>query len=337
MHRHDSIRLVAENYGRDVLNISRTDRCLSVAKLFFAYGLGNSMFFPLAAGATTLLEPGRPSPARFAARAARDRATLLFAGPSFWGPLLASEVPDDAFASVRQAASAGEALPPRMFHGILRRFGVEILDGLGSTEMLHIYLSNYPRQVHPGSSGIPVPGYEVEIRSDDGKVIPGHGEPGELYVRGDSVASGYWCRARASRQVFCGEWTRTGDTYVRNEDGTYTCLGRRNDMLKAGGIWVSPAEVEERLLEHRAVAEAAVVGVPDTDGLDRVVAYVVPVPGQHVDADALIQWCRDGLAAFKRPRLVIEIPELPKTPTGKLRRNVLRDLALTIPQPATTG
>jgi benzoate-CoA ligase len=203
--------------------------------------------------------------------------------------------------------------------------------------MLHIYLSNCPRQVHPGSSGIPVPGYEVEIRSDDGKVIPGHGEPGELYVRGDSAASGYWCRAKASRQVFCGEWTRTGDTYVRNEDGTYSCLGRRNDMLKAGGIWVSPAEVEERLLEHPAVAEAAVVGVPDTDGLDRVVAYVVPVPGQHVDADALIQWCRDGLAAFKRPRLVIEIPELPKTATGKLRRNVLRDLARSAPQPATTG
>jgi benzoate-CoA ligase len=298
-----------------------------VAKLFFAYGLGNSLFFPLAAGATALLEPGRPSPALFAERAARDQATLLFGVPSFWGPLLASDVPEDSFKTVRLGVSAGEALPPRMFHGVRDRFGVEILDGLGSTEMLHIYLSNRPGRVHPGSSGTPVPGYDVEIRAEDGTVVGTTDEPGELWVRGESAATGYWCRARTSRQVFCGEWTRTGDTYVRNQDGTLSCLGRRSDMLKAGGIWVSPREVEDRLLEHPAVAEAAVVGVPDADGLDTAVAYVVPVPGQHADADALIRWCRDGLAAFKRPRVIIELAAMPKTATGKLRRNVLRELA----------
>lgn len=326
MHRHIDIRLVCENYGRQVLGVTREDRCLSVAKLFFAYGIGNSMFFPLSAGGTALLESARPSPARFAERAVTDRATLLFGTPSFWGPLLASDVPDHAFASVRQGVSAGEALPARMFHGMLERFGVEVLDGIGSTELLHIFISNRPGQVHPGSSGSPVPGYEVEIRDEHGVVIEDAGRPGELYVRGESAAIGYWCRAETSRQVFLGEWMRTGDTYLRNEDGTYTCLGRSNDMLKAGGIWVAPREVEDRLLEHPDVAEVVVVGVPDSDDLDKPVACVIPVPGRAVDADALIRWCREGLASFKRPRAVLELDELPKTATGKVRRNVVREL-----------
>ncbi|MGH3437546.1 MAG: benzoate-CoA ligase family protein [Sciscionella sp.] len=327
MHRHIDIELVAENYGRQVLGMTRVDRCLSVAKLFFAYGIGNSMFFPLAAGGTALLEPARPSPRLFAERAAKDRATLLFGTPSFWGPLLASDVPDAAFASVRQGVSAGERLPPRMYHGMVTRFGVEVLDGIGSTELLHIYLSNRPGNVHPGSSGTPVPGYQVEIRDEHGAVINAEGQPGELYVRGGSAATGYWCRADISRQVFLGEWMRTGDTYVRNSDGTLSCLGRSNDMLKAGGIWVTPREVEDRLLEFPGVAEAVVVGVPDSDDLDKPVACVVAVSGQHVDPGELIQWCRDGLAAFKRPRAVIEVTELPKTATGKVRRNVVREMA----------
>ena len=327
MHRHIDIKLVAELYGQGVLGIGPGDRCLSVAKLFFAYGIGNSMFFPLSVGATALLEPSRPSPELFARRAAADRATLLFGTPSFWGPLLASDVPDDAFATVRQGVSAGEALPPRMFHGMLDRFGVEVLDGIGSTEMLHIFISNRPGAVHPGSSGTPVPGYDVELRDPDGTVIEDTGRPGELYVRGESAAVGYWCRAATSRQVFLGDWVRTGDTYVRNDDGTYTCLGRTNDLLKAGGIWVSPTEVEERLLAHPDVAEAAVVGVPDADGLDKPVACVVPRPGRPVDPDGLISWCREGLASFKRPRGVVGLTELPKTATGKIRRNVLRELA----------
>ncbi|MFF4500637.1 benzoate-CoA ligase family protein [Streptomyces sp. NPDC001401] len=327
MHRHADIGLVAENYGRQVLGIGPEDRCLSVAKLFFAYGLGNSMFFPLAVGATALLEPARPSPALFAKRAAADRATVLFGVPGFLGALLASpDVPDDAFTTVRVGVSAGEALPVRMYEDMLERFGVEVLDGIGSTELLHIFVSNRQGRVHPGSSGEPVPGYAVELRDVDGRVVEGAGTPGELYVRGASAATGYWCRAEVSRQVFLGDWVRTGDTYVRNSDGTYTCMGRTNDLLKAGGIWVSPAEVEERLLAHPDVAEVAVVGARDADGLDKPVACVVPRAGREVDAEALVAWCREGLAAFKRPRAVIGLPELPRTPTGKIRRNVLRSM-----------
>jgi benzoate-CoA ligase family protein len=326
MHRHANIRLVADNYAGEVLGITRDDRCLSVAKLFFAYGIGNSMFFPLSVGATALLEPGRPTPALFAERAARDGATLLFGTPSFWGPLLVADVPSDAFASVRQGVSAGEALPARMYEGMASRFGVEVLDGIGSTEMLHIYLSNRPGRVRPRSSGVPVPGYDVELRDEHGGVVSVAGAAGELFVRGGSVATGYWCRTDTSRGVFLGPWMKTGDTYVRNDDGTYTCLGRLGDMLKAGGIWVTPSEVEERLLEHPDIAEAVVVGVLDADGLDKPVACVVPVPGRDVDPDEVIRWCRQGLASFKRPRAVVVLAELPKTATGKIRRNVLRDL-----------
>ncbi|NIJ13744.1 benzoate-CoA ligase [Saccharomonospora amisosensis] len=324
MHRHADIRFVAQNYGQRVLGITAADRCLSVAKLFFAYGIGNSMFFPLSVGATALLEPARPTPQLVAERARTDGATLLFGTPSFWGPLLASDVADDTFGSVRQGISAGEALPARMLHGMRDRFGIEVLDGIGSTEMLHIFISNRPGSARPASSGTPVPGYEVQIRDEQGGVIEEADRAGELYVRGDSAAIGYWCRAATSRQVFLGEWTRTGDTYVRNADGTYSCLGRFNDMIKAGGIWVTPSEVEDRLLEHPDVAEAVVVGVPDSDQLDRPIACVVPMPGRHIDGDELIQWCRETLAAFKRPRAVVELTELPKTATGKIRRNVLR-------------
>jgi benzoate-CoA ligase family protein len=326
MHRHGSVRDVCELYGTGVLGVTADDRCLSVPKLFFAYGLGNSAFFPLAAGATTILERARPTPALMAGLAATSKPTLFFGVPTFYSALLHSDVPDDSFASVRQAVSAGEPLPPVLFRRFRERFGVEILDGLGSTEALHIFLSNRPGQVHPGSSGTPVGGYRVEIRDEHGAPISVSGTPGDLYLSGPSVATGYWCRTETTRAVFQGEWLRTGDTYVRNEDGTYTCLGRSNDMLKAGGIWVSPAEVEERLLEHPDVAEVAVVAGRDADGLDKPIACVVPVAGRTLDPAALVQWCREGLAAFKRPRAVVGLTELPKTATGKIRRNVLREL-----------
>ncbi|HEY0447770.1 benzoate-CoA ligase family protein [Actinophytocola sp.] len=326
MHRHGSVSDVAELYGRGVLDLVPEDRCLSVAKLFFAYGLGNSAFFPLAWGATTILERARPTPQVMAALVASARPTLFFGVPTFYSALLHSDVPDDTFSSVRQAISAGEPLPPVLYSRFRERFGVEILDGLGSTEALHIVLSNRPGQVHPGSSGTPVDGYRVEIRDEHGVPVEASGQPGDLYVSGPSVATGYWCNTAATRQVFQGQWLRTGDTYVRNEDGTYTCLGRSNDMLKAGGIWVSPAEVEERLLEHPDVAEVAVVAYEDDDELEKPVACVVPVAGRTVDAVALVQWCRDGLAAYKRPRGVVPMTELPKTATGKIRRNVLRQL-----------
>ncbi|MFC5995193.1 benzoate-CoA ligase family protein [Pseudonocardia hispaniensis] len=334
MHRHHDIRYVAETYAQQVLGIGPDDVCLSVAKLFFAYGIGNSMFFPLSVGASVLLEPSRPNPALYAERIRAHGITLFFAVPSFWGPLLAADtVPPDAFATVRTGVSAGETLPARMFHGARDRFGFEVLDGIGSTEALHIFISNLPGKVVPGSSGYPVPGYRVQLRRADGTVIESAGEPGMLYVAGESICTGYWCRTEVNRAVFHGEWIRTGDQYVRNDDGSYTCLGRTDDVLKVGGIWVSPSEVESRLLEHPDLAEAVVVGVPDADGLDKPIAYVVPRPGAVVDADEVIGFCRAGLASFKRPRAVVTVDELPKTATGKVQRYRLRALAGSAPSP----
>ena len=325
MHRHGSIRSVAECYAAGVLGITADDRCLSVPKLFFAYGLGNSAFFPLAVGATALLERGRPTPESIGARVAADAPTLFFAVPTFYAALLASGLPADTFASVRLAVSAGEPLPPVIYQRFADRFGVQVLDGIGSTEALHIFLSNRAGAVHPGSSGTPVPGYDVEIRDESGAAIDKPDVPGGLFVRGPSLASGYWCRAETTQRVFCGEWLRTGDTYVRNDDGTMSCLGRSDDMIKAAGIWVSPAEVEARLLEHPAVAEAAVVAVPDADGLDKPVACVVFRPGQRAEGTELVEFCLVTLAPFKRPRQVVEVAALPKTATGKLRRHVVRE------------
>ncbi|NUR88700.1 MAG: benzoate-CoA ligase family protein [Nonomuraea sp.] len=326
MHRHGALRDVHETYGRQVLGIRPEDRCFSAARLFFAYGLGNSMIFPLAEGATTILDPARPTPLGVAERVLEERPTLFFAGPAFYAALLTCEAPEDAFASVRLAVSAGEALPAEIHRRFTDRFGVDLIDGLGSTEALHIFVSNRPGQARPGSSGTVVPGYEARILDDAGAPVP-DGEPGHLYVRGDSIATGYWCRTAETRQVFQGEWLRTGDTYARGEDGFYTCFGRSNDMIKAGGIWVSPMEVEARLLEHPCVAEAAVVAHLDADGLERPVACVVPAPGREADAAELIEFCRDALAAFKRPREVLVLDELPKTVTGKVQRGVVRQIA----------
>jgi benzoate-CoA ligase family len=335
MHRHTDIRFVCETYGAQVLGIGPGDVCLSVAKLFFAYGIGNSLFFPLSAGASAVLEPSRPNPSRYADRVAEYGVTLFFGGPSFWGPLMAADLPKETFATVRNGVSAGEALPARMFHGVRDQYGFEILDGIGSTEALHIFISNAAGKVVPGSSGFPVPGYRVELRRTDGTVIDGPDESGMLYVAGESVCTGYWCRTEVNRTVFQGEWMRTGDQYLRAADGSYTCLGRADDVLKVGGIWVSPTEVETRLLEHPALAEAVVVGVPDEDGLDKPVAFVVPRPGAHVDPDDVIAFCRAGLASFKRPRLVIEVSELPKTATGKIQRYRLRAVAGASATPAS--
>lgn len=322
MHRHANIRHVCETYGKQVLGITAEDRTFSVAKMFFAYGIGNTVFFPMSVGATTILEPRRPSPQVVAERIQQDRPTLFFGVPTFYAALTASDLPDDTFAGVRWGASAGEPLPAPLQQRFTEKFGVEILDGIGSTEALHIFLSNSPGDIKPGTTGRPVPGYELQIRSGEGEPVPA-GEPGALFVRGESIALGYWRRTEASRQVFQGSWLSTGDTYVCDEDGYYRCLGRNTDMLKAGGIWVSPAEVESRLLEHPAVREAAVVGVADADGLDKPVAVVV---ADDTTAAELITWCRDGLAHFKAPRQVFFTEELPKTATGKLQRFKVRDL-----------
>jgi len=325
MHRHGSVARVCESYAQQVLGIRQDDRCYSVAKLFFAYGLGNSLLFPFSVGATAVLDPARATPAGAAERLAADRPTLFFAGPAFFAALLNAGAPAEAFATVRLATSAGEALPAEIYRRFTGRYGVDIIDGLGSTEALHIFISNRPGEVRPGTSGTVVPGYQAALVDETGAPVA-DGEPGHLLVRGDSIATGYWCRTATTREVFQGEWLRTGDTYTRSADGFYTCLGRSNDMIKAGGIWVSPMEVEGRLLEHPAVAECAVVGHRNDAGLEEVVACVVPAPGQSVDADALIEFCREGLAAFKRPRQVLALDALPKTATGKIQRVVVREV-----------
>jgi len=323
MHRHADMPFTAESYAAQVLGIRRDDRCLSIAKLFFAYGLGNSLTFPFSAGAATVLNPDPPTPASIAALVHSEQPTLFFATPTFYAGLLAADLPPDTFASVRQGVSAGEPLPASVFERFRDRFGVEILDGIGSTEALHIFLSNRPGAVRPGTSGTPVPGYEVRIVDDSGDEVT-LGDTGHLLVRGESLATGYWCRTALNRRTFLGEWMRTGDVYTRSDDGVYTYCGRSDDMLKAGGIWVSPAEVESALVAHPSVVEAAVVGRADADDIVRPVAYVVLRADATADESTLITFCRESLAPFKRPREVIFVAELPKTATGKIQRYKLR-------------
>jgi acyl-coenzyme A synthetase/AMP-(fatty) acid ligase len=222
--------------------------------------------------------------------------------------------------------SAGEALPAALYERWTSHFGIDILDGIGMTEMLHIFLSNRPGQVRPGTTGVAVPGYELKILDDSGAPVP-QGTPGTLFVRGASTATGYWSRYDASRLVFQGEWLRTGDTYIEDADGYYTCLGRTGDMLKASGIWVSPAEVEDRLLAHEAVAQAVVVAGLDADGLEKPVAYVVLRAGAAVEEEELIEFCRASLPSYMRPRRVVFTDSYPVTSTGKVRRVELRDMA----------
>ena len=329
MHRHGSVKVVCETYGAQVLGITPDDRCLSAAKAFFAYGLGNSVLFPMSVGAAAVLEPAPSRPEILAERARFHAATLFFAGPTFFAAMLRAGLPADALAGVRLAASAGEALPAALYQRWTSHFGVDILDGIGMTEMLHIFLSNRPGQVRPGTTGVAVPGYELRVLGEDGREVP-PGTPGTLFVRGESAATGYWSRYDASRQVFQGEWLRTGDTYVVDADGYYACLGRTGDMLKASGIWVSPAEVESRLLAHAGVAQAVVVAANDTDGLEKPVAFVQLNPGAAADEETLIGFCKAGLPSFKRPRRIVFVTEYPTTATGKIRRVELRAQAAVI-------
>jgi benzoate-CoA ligase family protein len=336
MHRHASIQVVCETYGTQVLGIRSGDRCLSAAKAFFAYGLGNSLLFPLSVGASAVLvaDPSRPD--LMADAAQKYGATLFFAGPTFFANMLRAGLPADALAGVRLAASAGEALPASLYQRWTSRFGVDILDGIGMTEVLHIFLSNRPGQVRAGTTGTAVPGYDLRVLDETGHEVP-PGSPGTLFVRGDSTATGYWSRYDTSRQVFQGEWLRTGDTYVRGADGYYTCLGRTGDMLKASGIWVSPAEVEAQLLAHPAVAQAVVVAALDTDGLEKPVAYVILEAGHTATEDELIGFCRQALPSFKRPRKVVFVGSYPTTATGKIRRVELRTMAATVLVPGETA
>ncbi len=337
MHRHGAVQVTCETYGTQVLGIRPDDRCLSAAKAFFAYGLGNSVLFPLSVGAATVLEPTPARPEVIAERVRQFGTTLFFAGPTFFANMLRADVPAAALTGVRLAASAGEALPAALYERWTSHFGVDILDGIGMTEMLHIFLSNTEGRVRPGTTGVAVPGYQLKVLDDAGEPVP-VGTPGTLFVRGASAATGYWSQYDASRLVFQGEWLRTGDTYIQDADGYYTCLGRTGDMLKVSGMWMSPTEVEECLLAHPAVAQAVVVGGLDTDGLEKPVAYAILRPGTLATEAELIEFCRAGLPTYKRPRRVVFTDAYPTTSTGKVRRVDLRETAAAVlggSQPAT--
>lgn len=325
MHRHASLQATADAFGRRVLDIGPDDRCLSVAKLFFAFGLGNSLTFPLSVGASTVLNPRRPVAAQVLDLIRDERPTLFFASPGFIAALLDAAPPADAFASVRCTVTAGEALPASLQRRFASQFGHPVLDGIGSTEALHTFLSNTKGAQRPGTSGVPVPGYQVRIVDGDGAEIREADTPGRLQVRGPSLATGYWHRAAATRAAFRGGWLSTGDMYSRSADGYFTFLGRTNDMIKTGGIWVSPAEVESVLVEHPDVLEAAVVGARNDAGLETTVAFLVPRAGHHIDTSSIEAHCRARMATFKRPRRILVVDQLPKTASGKVRRFTLRD------------
>ncbi len=325
-HRHESMEATYDTYARKVLNVSSDDRFLSVAKLFFAYGLGNSLTFPFGAGATAILEPSRPVPANFCRLVEQEGPTLFFASPGFVAGILDTDVATSAFSSVRATVTAGEALPAELQKRFSRHFDHPVLDGIGSTEALHIFLSNTMSEQVPGSTGVAVPGYELLLLDDADNEVTEADAPGYLHVRGPSTASGYWNRPEATAVAFRSDgWVRTGDVYTRSAAGHWTFLGRNNDMIKAGGIWVSPAEVENVLVEHLDVLEAAVVGTRNAEQLEEVTAFVVARSGRTIDPAAIDSHCRDRMAAFKRPRRLIVVETLPKTATGKIQRFALRE------------
>lgn len=326
VHVHAAPSLTHHCYGAQVLGLTENDVVYSVAKLFFAYGLGNAMSFPLLAGATTVLMPERPTPGSVAELLRTHGVTVFFAVPTFYAAFLAANPVEPATLGLRCCVSAGEALSADVGRSWSERFGVDILDGVGSTEMLHIFLSNRIGELRYGTTGTPVRGYDVRLVDEAGAVVA-QGEMGELQVRGPTAAIMYWNEREQSRSTFLGEWTRSGDKYIQGQDGYYLYCGRRDDMMKVGGIYVAPFEVEGVLMSHADVLEAAVAAWPDEDGLIRPKAFVVLKPSakpSEAMALALRERCREQLAAFKCPRWIEFRTELPKTATGKIQRFKLR-------------
>jgi benzoate-CoA ligase family protein len=326
--QHDMV-VCAERYAKAILKVTEQDRLFSVAKLFFAYGLGNGLYFSLAVGGTSILLPGPPKPECVLEVVARFRPTLFFSVPSNYARLLSH--PPDAqhpgdFSSVRHAVSAGECLPATIFHRFKERFGVEILDAIGSTEALHMFIANRPGAVKPGSSGTVIPGFEARIVDENHQPVP-RGEMGDLIVKTDAACERYWNQHERSKDTIDGHWLRTGDRYYQDADGYFWYAGRSDDMLKVSGVWVSPVEIENQLLEHPAVQEAAVVGRKDEEGLVKTVACVVLRDGRtgtdEVAAE-LQRFVLGRLPVFKRPHRIEFFEELPKTATGKLQRYRLR-------------
>jgi benzoate-CoA ligase len=319
----------AELYGKRVLDLNERDICFSAAKLYFAYGLGNALTFPMSVGATVVLMAERPTPEatfkRLLGEVGGMKPTVFFGAPTGFAGMLASpQLPESTRVNLRLVSSAGEALPAEIGERFKRHFGVDIVDGIGSTEMLHIFLSNLPGKVRYGTTGWPVPGYEIELRGDDGGPAA-EGEPGDLYIRGPSSAMMYWGNRDKTRETFQGSWTKSGDKYVRNGDGTYTYSGRSDDMLKVSGIYVSPFEVEATLVKHPCVLEAAVIGVPDVEGLTKTKAFVVLKAGEAASEAELKAFVKERLAPYKYPRAIEFVSDLPKTATGKIQRFKLRE------------
>jgi benzoate-CoA ligase len=324
VHVHSSLIQTAELYARQVAGYCEDDIVFSVSKLPFAYGLGNSLSFPLAVGATALLMAERPTPAAIAQRILRHRPTVLCSVPTSFAALLASaELPRRDQVRLRCCTSAGESLPEEVARRWHEHFGVHILDGIGSTEMLHIFLSNRADNIQHGTTGTPVGGYEVRIVDDAGTPVPA-GEIGELQIRGPTRALLYWNQRQRSGETFQGEWVRSGDKFRQRADGCYVYEGRSDDMLKVGGLYVSPVEVESALVEHDTVLEAAVVAKQDAEGLVKPYAFVVLKPGRVTTPQDLQQHVKSRLAPYKYPRWIEFVPELPKTPTGKIQRFKLR-------------
>ena len=328
VHLHHDMVVCQETYAKQVLGIRESDRVYSAAKLFFAYGLGNAGYFPMGVGAQSILYPHRPTPDSVFEMLSRHRATLFFGIPTLYAAMLAAKDADKRYdlSSLRLCVSAGEALPDELYKRWRERYGVEIIDGIGTTEICHIFISNRPGAARPGATGQPVPGYEAIVVDDDGRPVP-QGEIGNLRVKGDSIMAYYWNKHDKTKETLFGAWIQTGDKYYQDADGYFWYAGRADDMLKVGGIWVSPIEVENTLIKHSAVLEAAVVGREDGDRLVKPQAFVVlkdPAGAAPGLAEELKGFVKDKIAPYKYPRWIEFVTELPKTSTGKIQRYKLR-------------
>jgi benzoate-CoA ligase family protein len=318
----------SDTYALQVLGMTEADRTFSAAKLFFAYGMGNNMYFPMRVGGQGVLYPHRPTPEGMFEQIAQHRPTIFFGIPTLYAAMLQVKDAEKRFdcSSLRLCVSAGEALPEELYKRWRERFGTELLDGIGTTEILHIFLSNRPGQTRPGSTGKVVPGYEAIVVDDAGQPVP-TGEIGNLRVKGDSTMAYYWNQHEKTKACLLGEWIQTGDKYYQDADGYFWYCGRADDMLKVGGIWVSPVEVEATLIAHPAVLETAVVGAEDADELVKPKAFVVLKDGQtpspELEAD-IKAFVKDKIAPYKYPRWIEFVAELPKTATGKIQRFKLR-------------
>ncbi len=326
VHRHADVAATCTNYAVPVLGIGQTDVTFSSTKMFHAYGLGNGLSFPLWSGATAVYLTGRPTPDKLLERVRTHRPTLLFSVPALFNAMLSDPGFDDVdFSTVRHAISAAEALPPEVWRRFHERTGVEILDGIGSTEMLHIYCSNRAGVVRPGTSGTPCDGYEIEIRNDDAELCE-PGESGEMWVKGPSALSSYWNQPDRTKDKIRDGWFLSGDRYRQTGDGYYSYEGRVDDMMKIGGLWVSPIEIENRLMEHEVVREAAVVSV-DVDNRSRIKAHVILAEGSGRGEELvgeLQDWCRATLQRYQFPHLIEFVEDFPRTATGKIQRFKLR-------------